>query len=125
MAEQRPGPTLVFDGDCAFCSSTARFLRRWVPTDADIVPWQRADLTLLGLNAAECERAVQWVGPRGRSSGALAFAHFLRSARAPWGYAGVVLCLRPVQLVARPAYEVIARNRHRLPGGTPACKMPD
>lgn len=125
MTEAATGQALIFDGDCAFCSSTARFLQRWVPTEASIVPWQRADLDALGLTRDECEQSVQWVGPRCRSSGALAFAHFLQSARPPWVYVGVVLAQPPVQLVARPAYAWIARNRHRLPGGTPACRMED
>jgi predicted DCC family thiol-disulfide oxidoreductase YuxK len=114
---------LVFDGDCAFCSSTARLLRRHVPARAAIVPWQRADLAALGLTAADCEQAVQWVEPGvRRSAGALAFAHYLQAAGPPWRWLGRLLGLRPAQAVARPAYTLIARNRHRLPGGAPACR---
>lgn len=119
-----PEPALVFDGDCAFCSCTAGFLRRRIPAHAVVVPWQRTDLAALGLTAAECAQAVQWVEPGvRRSAGALAFAHYLQAARPPWRWLGRLLGLRPTQAVARPAYSVIARNRHRLPGGTPACRL--
>ncbi|MGH3386991.1 MAG: thiol-disulfide oxidoreductase DCC family protein [Nocardioidaceae bacterium] len=116
-------PTFVFDGDCAFCSSTARALQRWVGGPADVVAWQRADLAALGLTAAECEAAVQWVDDARRSAGALAFADYLRSAGRRWALLGRLLALPSVQVVARPVYAWISRHRHQLPGGTPACKL--
>ena len=50
--------TFIYDGDCAFCSSCARFIERFIPTAATITPWQYADLTALqGLPA--CRAAVR------------------------------------------------------------------
>ena len=49
-------PVLVYDGDCAFCSTSARFAARWLrrsPADYAIEPWQRLDLAALGLTGAE------------------------------------------------------------------------
>jgi len=121
--------TLVFDGDCAFCTTTARWLQRHVPTTAAVLPWQRTDLGPLGLTPDQCEQAVQWVEPVDgtvrRSAGALAFAHYLQSATGPWRWAGRVLASAPLQMVARPVYAGVARNRHRMPGGTPACRLDD
>ena len=38
----------------------------------------------------------------------------------------LAMCLAaPVALAATPAYWLIARNRHRLPGATEACAMPE
>lgn len=119
-------PTFVYDGDCAFCTMCARFLERRIPTPAEVVPWQFADLDALGLTPAQCEEAVQWVDSDGpASAGPDAIGALLRSSgRWWWRAAGIFLRPAPVRAVAWPAYRWIARNRHRLPGGTPACAVP-
>jgi predicted DCC family thiol-disulfide oxidoreductase YuxK len=118
--------TFVYDGDCAFCTTCARFARRWVPTPAVIVPWQFADLARLGLTRAQCEAAVQWVvpGPRGALAGPDAIAALLASSRRAWRLVGWLLQRRPVRLLGWQVYRWVARNRHRLPGGTAACALP-
>ncbi|WP_433531180.1 thiol-disulfide oxidoreductase DCC family protein [Micromonospora sp. CA-263727] len=119
-------PTLVYDGDCAFCTRCAEFIARRIPTDARVVPWQFADLDRLGLTEAECEEAVQWVGLDGsRAAGPDAVAALLiSSSGVGWRLAGVGLRLAPVRALAWPVYRWVARNRHRLPGGTAACALP-
>jgi predicted DCC family thiol-disulfide oxidoreductase YuxK len=118
-------PTFVYDGDCAFCTRCAEFIERWIPTTARVVPWQFADLSALGLTAAECEGAVQWVGAdRVQAAGPDAIGHLLGSSSLGWRLAGKTLRMRPVRAAAWPAYRWIARNRHRLPGGTAACALP-
>ncbi|HEU4423111.1 MAG TPA: DCC1-like thiol-disulfide oxidoreductase family protein [Pilimelia sp.] len=119
-------PTFLYDGDCAFCTACARFVERRVPTPARVVPWQFADLDALGLTAAECEAAVQWVDPDrpGAAAGPDAIAALLLSSGMLWRLAGRVLRLAPVRAVAWPAYRWVARNRHRMPGGTAACALP-
>lgn len=115
----------VYDGDCAFCTSCARFVERRVPTDAMVAPWQLADLPGLGLSEAECEQAVQWVEPGRRAlAGPEAIAALLRSSTRGWRLVGRLLQLTPVRGLAWPAYRLVARNRHRLPGGTAACVLP-
>ncbi|MGA9748696.1 MAG: DCC1-like thiol-disulfide oxidoreductase family protein [Nocardioides sp.] len=117
--------TLVFDGDCAFCSTSARWLVRWAPTTASVVPWQRTDLAALGLTADQCTDAVQWVDGDRHASGAAAIAAHLRSSRVWWRIVGRALGSRAGLVVAEPAYRWVARNRYRLPGGTPACRLDD
>lgn len=120
-------PVFVYDGDCAFCTTCARFVERHVPTPARVVPWQFADLDALGLTVAQCEVAVQWVeaGPPGAAAaGPDAIAALLRSSGPAWRIAGRVLRLPPVRALAWPAYRWVARNRHRMPGGTAACALP-
>ncbi|MFG1954093.1 thiol-disulfide oxidoreductase DCC family protein [Micromonospora sp. NPDC048830] len=115
--------TFVYDGDCAFCTSCAEFIERRIPTKARVVPWQFADLDALGLTAAECEEAVQWVGADGsRAAGPDAIAKLLGGSGPLWRVAGAGLRLAPA--LAWPAYRWVARNRHRLPGGTTACALP-
>ncbi|GAA4467765.1 hypothetical protein GCM10023170_080640 [Phytohabitans houttuyneae] len=119
-------PTFVYDGDCAFCTSCAKFAQRRVPSPARIVPWQFSDLDALGLTAAQCEEAVQWVDPRTgvTAAGPDAIALLLGSSRPWWRFAGAALRVRPVRALAWPAYRWVARNRHRMPGGTAACAVP-
>ncbi len=118
-------PTLVYDGDCAFCSACAQFIERRIPTRAAVVPWQFADLPALGLTQAQVEEAVQWVDADGTvASGPDAVALLLRDAGRLWEVPGRVLQLGPVRLAAWPAYRWIANHRHMLPGGTAACALP-
>jgi predicted DCC family thiol-disulfide oxidoreductase YuxK len=114
----------VFDGDCAFCSSCARFLERHIPTTATVQAWQHSDLPALGLTQADCEEAVQWVRGGEHRSGPAAIAGLLRDSRGLWRAAGRMLGTRPALAAAAPVYRWIARNRDRLPGGTPACVLP-
>jgi predicted DCC family thiol-disulfide oxidoreductase YuxK len=128
VSRQRPatGATFLYDGDCSFCAACARFLVRWIPTPAGVLPWQRVDLAAAGLTPAACEQAVQWVRP-GRSplAGPDAIVALLRSSGGPWWrLAGRVLGLAPVRAASGPVYRLVARNRHRLPGGTAACAPP-
>lgn len=121
-------PVFLFDGDCAFCSTAARFITRRIPTKAKVVAWQFADLAALGVTQAEAESAVQWIdgrGPddRGVAAGPVAIARLLRDAGSFWRPMGQLLGLRPVLVGAWPVYRWVSRNRHRLPGGTAACSM--
>jgi predicted DCC family thiol-disulfide oxidoreductase YuxK len=120
-----PGePFLVYDGDCGFCTSSVRWLRRWVQGAYRVEAWQDADLAELGLDEEQCRKAVQWVDPGGgRAQGAAAFAAALRTDRR-WRAFGRLLEVSPLSRLAEAVYEVVARNRHRLPGGTPACRLP-
>lgn len=116
-------PTLVFDGDCAFCTSCVRWLEKRVRPDADIVAWQLADLDALGVSEEQAADAVQWARPDGAVlAGHEAIAAMLSTAGPIWRIAGRILLLPGVSWMAARAYRLVAVNRHRLPGGTPACQ---
>jgi predicted DCC family thiol-disulfide oxidoreductase YuxK len=119
-------PVLLFDGDCAFCSSAARWLQRRVATPTRLVAWQLTDIEALGATEAEVDEAVVMVGvDLLRTHGPEAIASLLRtSTSGAWRGVGAVLSLRPVLAVAWPVYRLIGRNRHRMPGGTPQCSLP-
>jgi len=120
---ERRSPVLVFDGDCSFCTSCARLLERIGPR-AEIVAWQLADLDELGITAAQASEAVRWVDPdRTMRSGHEAIAAALGSAGRPWRVAGRAMLLPGISPLAAAGYRLVARNRHRLPGGTPACRV--
>ena len=130
MMEDMDRPTFVFDGDCAFCSSCARFIERRIRPAAHVVAWQFADLDALGVTEDQAGAAVQWVtAGRAPTAGPVAIADMLRSVpgaagRFLWRPLGAVLGLRPVSALAWPVYRWVARNRHRMPGGTAACALP-
>lgn len=113
--------TVVFDGDCAFCTSSAERLRRWSNGALAVIPWQRADLGSLGLTEAQCREAVQFIGPQGTCSGGAAIAAALTHCAMPWRAAAPLL--RANRGFTQWCYAQVARNRHRLPGGTAACAM--
>jgi len=115
-------PVLLYDGDCAFCTTCVQLLERRIHPDAEIVPWQFADLAALGVSEAQATDALQWIeaGAADRS-GHEAVAAMLISSAPLWRIAGRVLLLPGVSWAAARAYRLIAANRHRLPGGTPAC----
>jgi predicted DCC family thiol-disulfide oxidoreductase YuxK len=118
-------PTFLYDGDCSFCSSCARFAERWIPTPAAVEAWQLTDIEALGLTVNECDVAVQWaVSPTRHTAGPEAIADLLKSSRPWWRVAGFVLGLRPVLWVAWPAYRWVSRNRDKMPGGTATCALP-
>ena len=116
--------TFLYDGDCSFCTTCANFIERRIPTQAAVRPWQFSDLDALGVTQTEAEEAVQWIAEDGTvSAGPAAIARLLVDAGSFWRPLGRVLDLAPVRWVAWPVYRLIARNRHRLPGGTAACSL--
>lgn len=118
-------PVLLFDGDCAFCTSCARLIEKRIRPNAAVVPFQRADLDELGVSDAQAREALRWVGADGSvRSGHDAVAAMLVSAAPPWWFAGRILLLPGVSRLAAATYRLIAANRRRLPGGTPACGRP-
>lgn len=119
---------LVYDGDCGICTKLSRFVTtrlRARPTDFAVTAYQHADLATLGLTEEQCDAALQWVGADGRISSAEdAVARALLSSRMPLRPLGAILLLPGLHGLAGVVYRWVARNRHRLPGGTPACSMP-
>jgi predicted DCC family thiol-disulfide oxidoreductase YuxK len=116
-------PTLLFDGDCGFCTTSARWLERHAPSVAIVQPWQRADLDRIGVSAQECSDAVQWVDEGSRSSGPLAFADYVRTSTTGWRLVGRLTATRVGLGIGWPVYRWVSRNRGRLPGGTPECAI--
>ncbi|WP_019634460.1 thiol-disulfide oxidoreductase DCC family protein [Actinomadura atramentaria] len=118
-------PVLLYDGDCGFCTASVRFIDRWIPTSARIVPYQRADLAALGVTAARARREVLWVDRAGRVSGAAqAVARLLTDAGGLWRVPGLVLRVPPIRWIALGVYRFVSAHRDRMPGGTPACALP-
>jgi predicted DCC family thiol-disulfide oxidoreductase YuxK len=129
QTQVRDVPWLIFDGDCGFCTSSAdwlgRRLNRLRGPNAKLIPWQFTDLAALGTTTQRAQREVLWVSTdetiRG---GAAAFAAWLKFRGGPYAVAGHAMDLPIVRKLAAGVYRVIAQNRHRMPGGSPACALP-
>jgi predicted DCC family thiol-disulfide oxidoreductase YuxK len=117
---------MIYDGDCAFCQRCIDVGTRVLPDPFRREPFQFLDLQTLGLTTAQASTAVWWVQPSlPARSGHRAVAALLR-AQSPWWWRslGWILDHPPTSWLAARAYTVIARNRHRLPGGTAQCRVP-
>lgn len=127
MAVAAEIPRLIFDGDCAFCTSAARWASRLWVRPAEAVPWQRVGiqgLAELGLSEWDVRHAAYWVDADGRLfRGHAAVARALVAGNAWMRAAGHVVSLPPGTWLARPGYWLVARYRHRLPGATDACRI--
>jgi len=117
-------PILLFDGDCAFCSSSARMLKRMVGDKVSVLAYQFVDVAMYQITKADCEVAVQYAYLDQRSSGHLAIADALIASKSLWSFAGFFLKLPVVTSAGFLVYEWVSKNRHKLPGGTPACQVP-
>lgn len=116
---------LVYDGDCGFCTSSARFLERRIPTSAEVVAFQFADLAALGTTRERAGHEVLWIDRTGRvSGGSDAIGRMLTDAGGLWRVPGVLMRVAPLSWLARAAYRLVADNRQRMPGGTAACRLP-
>lgn len=88
------------------------------------MPWQKADLDRLGLDAEHAARAAWWFEPSGRRlRGHRAIGAALVACGGFWRTVGLLLMLPPpIAWVATAAYALIARLRGVLPGIVPACR---
>ena len=117
--------TLIFDGDCGFCTSTANFVVEKSKTPITAVAWQLTDVAQYGLLQPQAADRVWLVVGSERFGGHEAFAQLLILQRNPLLTGiGRAIVLPPICAVSSLAYRLVARYRHRLPGGTPACKLP-
>lgn len=115
----------VYDGDCAFCARWVAWYER-KGTRVSCVASHAIDLDAVGLSEGDV-RAAAWyltaTGERRRGHAAISAALEALPQRR-WRMVGRALRLPLVGAVARVTYGLVARLRHRLPGGTPQCALP-
>jgi predicted DCC family thiol-disulfide oxidoreductase YuxK len=114
----------VYDGDCAFCTSSVRWVSRLHLGADEVIPYQFADLASMGLTEAQCEASMQLVEPTRTSAGHAALGRLLLRSQWYWRPFGLLLLIPPISWLARGVYRWIANNRDKMPGGTPACALP-
>jgi predicted DCC family thiol-disulfide oxidoreductase YuxK len=114
---------LIFDGDCSFCTTTANYFTKnnsLVKAEA----WQLTELSKYGLTAEQAAKRVYLVSNGKTYSANNAIAKLLTLQKNPlYKLLGYLMFIPPISWLAIPGYYLIARYRHLLPGGTPACKL--
>lgn len=119
---------LIFDGDCAFCTRSVEFgARLFVAWPASVPSQSLGDLSLakLGLDRGKVDAKV-WLKLPGKPAlgGAAAVTAILRLQPGfGWRALGALGGLPIIKQLAEGVYRLVARNRHRLPGATPACEI--
>jgi hypothetical protein len=100
-------------------------LTRILPSFPPSSPWQWLDLDDYGLSADDVTRYAWYLTERSQFGGHLAFTALLKSQpEFGWRFLGNLIETPPISWFAAAAYRLIARYRHLLPGGTPACALP-
>jgi predicted DCC family thiol-disulfide oxidoreductase YuxK len=128
LSVQSGHATLVYDGDCGFCTTSALWIsRRWSKDGGpEVVPWQRLSHEVIlasGLNRDDFARAAWWIDGSRCDEGSRAVARALIAAGGLWSMVGRAILVPPISWVGPLVYRMVARYRYRLPGGTPACKI--
>ena len=115
---------LIYDGDCGFCTATARWVADQGDGEVEIQPWQSLDLDDFGLTMADVTTAVSWIDDQGAvHRGHAAIGRSLEAIGSFYRPLGWLVQRPPVSWTARPAYWLVARYRYRLPGATNACRL--
>jgi len=117
--------TLIYDADCGFCTTSAMWLAKRDTFEPQA--WQFVDdLAALGLDVEMVTTAAQWVeGGVLTASGSDAIGKAMISRGGFAAPLGHIVLNFPIRPIARQVYKRIAKNRHLMPGGSAACKIPN
>ncbi len=117
-------PVFLFDGDCGVCSRGTDSIRAKVAPPVDIIAYQTVDLAKYGVTEADVLEGPVFVRTDGSHViGPLGMAEMLRSARAPYRYAGNLMLTPGIRHLLRALGPAMYRNRSRLPGSNDACRV--
>lgn len=117
-------PTFFFDPDCGFCTKMASLGTTLIPTVRYLAITQTT-AQRYGFDIALAREAAPFVAPDGTiSHGAAAIRALLAHGPFPYPALAKALGAPGLRQLGDVGYRVVAKNRHRLPGGTAACKLP-
>lgn len=121
-AGDRELAVLVYDGNCAFCNRSLQFGLKnlaWFPA---YKAYQKLPNGAFNLNHADFESSIWLIGPSAKFAGHRAAAWILLQQKNPLHrLLGALIELAGP--VSKFTYAWVAKNRHRLPGGTAACEL--
>lgn len=111
MPADNPRSVLIYDGDCTFCRAWVDFWRSLTGDTLEYLPLQEASERFPEVSKEDCLRAVQFITPEGRYSGAEGVCRFLHGVE---GYRWLFWCYRFLPgfaAIATFAYRFIANHR--------------
>jgi len=118
---------LIFDGDCGFCTSAARWAENRFRQGERAEPWQwlgHEVLESFGLSIDDVEEAAWWIDAAGTQERGHRAAGMALRAGGGWRRSLGWFVLTPqTSWLAAAIYRLAVRWRYRLPGGTPACRL--
>lgn len=115
---------LIYDGDCAFCKNSLRLAIKHLPQMPNYVAFQKIKPAEYGLTLDQVKAEVWLVGPNFKLGGHRAVAWvFMNQIGLGWRLIGALI--KKFSPLSALVYRWVARNRHRLPGGTRECSIED
>ena len=106
---------LIYDGECGFCTNSAKWARDRFPAPHGIAPSQDfkdADLAAMGLTRADVDRAAWWYVPgEPPAEGAEAISKSLIAIGGRAALLGRLMWLPGVRLLAGVVYRWVASHR--------------
>ena len=130
---------LIYDGDCAFCQRCLDWGIATLPEFPQAFSYASIQPEAFGLSIEDVQQSIWLIDSsadlkvrqsgKAQLSGHRAAAKILTSQplRSRFGFAwrmfGYLIILGGP--ISAGAYRIVARNRHRLPGATEACEMPN
>ena len=119
------GGIILFDGTCAFCERSVRFIAThdngYFKFGASQNAEGRALLAKYG-TSREATRSLVLIEDGEISLRSAAVLKIARRLTAPWRWAAVFLLLPPP--IRDAVYRVVAAIRHRIAGESNACEIP-
>lgn len=121
---------LIYDGDCHFCQLSLDFGIRHLAIFPKYVAFQKVNPSNFLLSESDVRSQI-WLVPENSNDfkplgGHLAAAEILiMQKNVLLKLAGWLMKTPPTSYLAKVGYRWIAKNRHRLPGGTKQCKIED
>lgn len=116
--------TLVFDGNCGFCTRSRDLLARLDRRGRiRMIPFQEAGVSeRTGIPADRLAASVWWLGCDGRRCHSAEAVNAALSAAIGTALPLRLYLLPGLRQAQEAVYRVVAANRHRLPGTTPWCR---
>jgi predicted DCC family thiol-disulfide oxidoreductase YuxK len=116
--------TLIFDGDCGFCTRCVLWGTANLSAFPNPVAFQRIEPSRFGLTENDVRKSVWLISGNTVLSGARAVAWILKGQKSiGWRLLGQFIDWCPIRPFSQLGYRLVAVNRHRLPGASTECKM--
>ncbi|MCE9501448.1 MAG: DUF393 domain-containing protein [Leptospira sp.] len=114
----------IYDGDCGFCTKAAKALKGLDKTHKmEVVPFQTLSHDARsGISEEEFRQKAYLFSGNEKFAGASAINKAYSIAMGT-GWAYKLYTFPVVRQIEDFVYTIVAKNRHKLPGGKPECKL--